>query len=195
MQINLLQFSSCGFQSSLPAQCLVQVGSSEDFWKEISFRNKVVTPSQVKLRQQRLWHQQGASMASMSVLVLLQATALLSRHTCVQVLDMSGLTCGLSNARLMRRLALGLRQLHALQFCHVGASDQTLSSGVLEVISDSLPSLKTLVLEGVTMQIELANAGGRRRLQQHVCPVHLLLGRAGPPDGWQQPWPKHAVAT
>jgi hypothetical protein len=116
--------------------------------------------------------------------VLLQATALLSRHTCVQLLDMTGLVLGLSDGQLMRRMARGLQQLHTLQFCHVGVLDKTVSSLSLEVISHSLPSLRTLVLEGASLHFGPVDTGERRsRLQHRVC---LSLSRALPLVNQQQ---------
>lgn len=82
----------------------------------------------------------------------LQVAALLSRHRCVQVLDLSGLTCGLHDAGLLSRIAPCLPHLTQLSFtagacvaeCHT-------MEHVLSIISAQLPALKSLHLHGVLL--------------------------------------------
>ncbi|WIA32287.1 hypothetical protein OEZ86_003133 [Tetradesmus obliquus] len=101
-----------------------QVGSSEDFWKEVSFKDKLVYPHQV--------------------------SALLWRHRCVQLLDLSGLTCGLSDPNLLARIAPCLQQLTELRFCSKhSVTDQHTMERVLGVLSSKLPALRVLSLHGM----------------------------------------------
>lgn len=97
---------------------------------------------------------------------VMQVAAVLCRHQCVQNLDLSGLKSGLDDKALFERIAPCLQQLRELHFSHTAGSGHRVSDKVISIIAESLPSLRLLDLQGVSMQ---ATAG----------PYHCTLDHTG----------------
>eukprot|EP00878_Enallax_costatus_P019620 GHUV01020703.1.p1 GENE.GHUV01020703.1~~GHUV01020703.1.p1 ORF type:complete len:1080 (+),score=326.09 GHUV01020703.1:391-3630(+) len=132
-----------------------EVSNSEDFWSEVSFKNKNVLPNQV--------------------------AAVLSRHRCIHKLDLSGLKCGLNDNALFRRIAPCLQQLRELHFSNTPGSERRVSEKVISVISESLPSLRTLDLQGVMLQGPasacILNHAGLETLRLKACDSFAVMLR------------------
>jgi hypothetical protein len=73
----------------------------------------------------------------------------------VQLLDLSGLTCGLSDAGLLSRITPCLQQLTELRFSSAhSVTDQHTMERVLGVLSSALPALRVLSLHGMLVSGE-----------------------------------------
>jgi hypothetical protein len=73
----------------------------------------------------------------------------------VQLLDLSGLTCGLSDPGLLSRIAPCLQQLTELRFSSAhSVTDQHTMERVLGVLSSALPALRVLSLHGMLVSGE-----------------------------------------
>lgn len=134
----------------------VKVAAQEDFWRAVSFGSRSVTPAQL--------------------------AALLRRHSCVQCLDLSGLTCGLNDAGLLRGVAPSLQRLRALSYAHRDGASQQCPWALLDTLCD-LPALTSLRLSGVALMMDAAHTSGLlshpglQELRLQACEVIWLEPR------------------
>lgn len=93
----------------------------------------------------------------------------------MQLLDLSGLTCGLSDPNLLARIAPCLQQLTELRFCSKhSVTDQHTMERVLGVLSSKLPALRVLSLHGMLVSGEMS-AGSA--CQVRLSSIRLLDAR------------------
>lgn len=97
----------------------------------------------------------------------------------MQSLDLSGLTCGLSDAALLRGVAPSLQRLRALSYTHRPGASQQLPWTLMDALCGGLTALTSLHLSGVVLMLDAASNGllshpGLQQLRLQACEVALL---------------------